>query len=172
MLFQRMYKNLKERQIISNKMGIFAIGSVVSHSEKQETKFSICKRSHDLQNCHPFNKNPLLEKSNFLFDQKLCYGCLFPISENHNARNLKIRRECSNCRKRNPSCLHEYKPKVKVAHVRWRWIFTVSLWTWFLKSKVCVVPLKLPTAFTQKDMPVDNDETAAKQKLKKMEKPQ
>ena len=56
-------------------------------------------------------------KYSFLFEQKLCYGCLFPIFSGHSARNCKKRKKGKVSKKRHPTSLHDYKtekPKHKL----------------------------------------------------------
>ena len=51
------------------------------------------------------------ERSRFLRENRLCYGCYQPMSENHNARSCTQRRTCSICKKNHPTSLHGFKVK-------------------------------------------------------------
>ena len=69
----------------------------------------LCDGKHDLDECKSFKEKRLRERSRFLFEQKLCYGCFSPISASHKARHCKKRKECKVCKKRHPTSLHGCK---------------------------------------------------------------
>ena len=73
----------------------------------------LCQKSHDLDDCSDYKKNSVEERSKFLFQKKLCYGCYTPISPEHNARICKQRRVCDICREKHPTGLHGYKASKK-----------------------------------------------------------
>ena len=81
----------------------------------------LCDGKHDLDECKSFKEKRLRERSRFLFEQKLCYGCFSPISASHKARHCKKRKECKVCKKRHPTSLHGCKterPKEKLEKSR------------------------------------------------------
>ena len=85
------------------------IGNFATHSTKEV--FMICPLydgKRDLDECKSFKEKGLQERSRFLFEQKLCFGCFSPISVSHNANNCKKRRECKVCSIRHPTSLDGY----------------------------------------------------------------
>ena len=68
----------------------------------------LCDGKYDLDDCKRFNEKGIEERSRFLFELKLCYGCFSLISARHNARNCKKRKECK-VYNRYPTSLHDYK---------------------------------------------------------------
>ena len=76
------------------------IGNFATHSTTEV--FMICPLydgKRDLDECKSFKEKGLQERSRFLFEQKLCYGCFSPISASHNARNCKKRKNAKFARK-------------------------------------------------------------------------
>ena len=66
------------------------IGHFATHSTKKVFMICpLCDGKHDLDECKSFKEIILQERSRFLFEQKLCYGCFSPIYASHNARNYK-----------------------------------------------------------------------------------
>ena len=49
----------------------------------------LCQKSHDLDDCSVYKMKSVEERSKFLFQKKLCYGCYTPISSEHKARICK-----------------------------------------------------------------------------------
>ena len=84
-------------------------GNFATKGGEVEVKCSLCEGNHDLDDCSSFLQFELQERSKWLYNNKLCYGCLNAISVNHNARNCKNRKECKVCKKRNPTSLHGYR---------------------------------------------------------------
>ena len=83
------------------------IGHFATHSTKKVFMICpLCDGKHDLDECKSFKEIILQERSRFLFEQKLCYGCFSPIYASRNARNYKKRKESKVCTKRHPTSLH------------------------------------------------------------------
>ena len=76
-------------------------------------KFVFCDGSHDLDDCQFYNEIPVEERSKFLKENKLCYGCYEEISTQHTARSCKNRRTCKICKEEHPTGLHGFKFKKK-----------------------------------------------------------
>ena len=55
----------------------------------------------------------LKERIKFLAKKKICYGCLQPMKDGHNAKSCKKRLSCITCKERAPTPLHGYIPKNK-----------------------------------------------------------
>ena len=49
----------------------------------------LCQKSHDLDDCPVYKMKSVEERSKFLFQKKLRYGCYTPISSEHKARICK-----------------------------------------------------------------------------------
>lgn len=71
---------------------------------KEVTTCSLCKKTHDLNDCEQFLKKPLSDRRDFVKENKLCYGCF---SKQHIARNCKERQSCKICNKNHPTSLHD-----------------------------------------------------------------
>ena len=71
----------------------------------------LCGDSHDLEDCRRFMEKSLDERTNFVKEKQLCFGCF---SSNHIVKGCKQRRTCQTCKKRHPSSLHDinYHPKL------------------------------------------------------------
>ncbi|XP_059093458.1 uncharacterized protein LOC131888586 [Tigriopus californicus] len=64
-----------------------------------------CKKAnHSLETCFFFAKRSDEEKSKFIQERELCFGCL---TVGHIGRNCKKRLQCKKCQKRHPTCLHK-----------------------------------------------------------------
>ena len=94
MLYWSMFRILKRNTIRKRNM---------------EVKCSLREGNHNLDDCNSFLQFDLQKRSKWLFQNKLCYGCLSAISVNHNGRNCKNRKECKVCQKRHPTSLHGYE---------------------------------------------------------------
>ena len=80
----------------------------------KKDKFICCNKSyHDLEDCPEFTKKDVQERSKFVGQQKLCYGCYLPISPDHNARSCNQRKVCKICSKRHPTSLHGFRFRPK-----------------------------------------------------------
>ena len=73
-----------------------------------------CQKKHPLGKCESIMGKPLSEeKEKILRKRKLSYGCLKPITKDHNAKNCLQRLTCRICVACHPIILHVYVPKVK-----------------------------------------------------------
>ena len=92
---------------------------MLEKENKKETSCHFCKRAHKLDGCHKFDKHEeIIEKtvaegSKLIDKKKLCYGCLEPMTKEHNAKNCKQRLTCKTCGNPNPTVLHGYTKKVR-----------------------------------------------------------
>ena len=73
----------------------------------------MCAKIHDLEQCKAYLTKSVDERSKYLSNKKLCYGCLKPISKTHTARNCNQRRTCKVCNEKHPTSLHGFKLKKK-----------------------------------------------------------
>ena len=76
-------------------------------------KCVFCDGSHDLDDCQFYTEIPVEERSKFLKENKLCYGCYEEISTQHTARSCKNRRTCKICKEKHPTGLHGFTFKRK-----------------------------------------------------------
>ena len=63
-------------------------------SVNSRKKCIFCDGSHDLDDCQFYTEIPVEERSKFLKENKLCYGCYENISTQYTARSCKNRRTC------------------------------------------------------------------------------
>ena len=73
----------------------------------------MCAKIHDLEQCKAYLTKSVDERSKYLSNKKLCYGCLKPISKTHTARNCNQRRTCKVCNEKHPTSLQGFKLKKK-----------------------------------------------------------
>ena len=90
----------------------------ISHWSRRKTEeiVNVCQlfqNSHDLDGCRDYKKKSVEERSKFIFQKKLCYGCYTIISSEHNARICEQWQFCDICRERHPTGLHGYKASKK-----------------------------------------------------------
>ena len=72
------------------------------YRNKEAVKCHLCDGYHDLDDCDEYLKTPVEERSKFLAQKKLCYGCYDQINANHKARNCTKRRRCKNMSEESP----------------------------------------------------------------------
>ena len=82
--------NLRKRRSNSKKYGSFAT-DVDHHQPEAQDKCIYCCHKHDLDNCEEYMRKSIEERSKFLAQKKLCYGCYRLISMLHNARTCSDR---------------------------------------------------------------------------------
>ena len=72
------------------------------------------QKKHPLDKFESIMGKPLSEEKEKIFrKRKLSYGCLKPITKDHNAKNCLQRLTCRICVACHPIILHVYVPKVK-----------------------------------------------------------
>ena len=118
----------------------------------------LCQKSHDLNGCPDYKKRATEERSKFLFQKKLCYGCYAPISSEHNAQICK-QRQVDIWRERHPTGLHGYKASKKnrmgdgndSGKNNGSLAFAATKMTSNVVS-MCVVPVKIKCNKSRKDL--------------------
>ncbi|XP_032402158.1 uncharacterized protein LOC116709857 [Xiphophorus hellerii] len=60
---------------------------------------------HKLHSCPQFKGKSLEERRKYIKDKRLCYGCLKP---GHSAKDCRYRLACEMCKKKHPTCLHDF----------------------------------------------------------------
>ena len=71
--------NPRERRSNSKKYGSFAT-HIDHHQPEAQGKCICCSHKHDLGNCEEYMRKNIEERSKFLAQKKLCYGCYKLIS--------------------------------------------------------------------------------------------
>ena len=90
-------------------------GSEIPSNERLSSSCIYCSnRDHKLERCTDLMDKVLKERIRFLARKKLCYGCLTPMSDGHNASSCKHRMTCTKCNGNHPTLLHGYIPKSKL----------------------------------------------------------
>ena len=62
---------------------------------------------HTTASCPVFVSKNIDERYKMVFEHKLCFGCLEPISVDHRGKSCKVRMKCSSCGKLHPTALHK-----------------------------------------------------------------
>ena len=83
------------------------------HVEEKLPDSIYCGKDHILDRCDAFMNQTLKGKIKFLARKKICYGCLQPMENGHNARSCKKRLSCITCKEMHPTPLHGWIPKNK-----------------------------------------------------------
>ena len=65
-------------------------------------KCVFCDGSHEWDNCQFYTQILAEDRSKFLRENKLCYGCFEEISTQHTARSCKNRGTCKICKEKHP----------------------------------------------------------------------
>ena len=73
--------------------------------------YPMCNKNHDIENCTYYLPQTMEENSNFLFKNKLCYGCLKTVTKEHNAKTCLSRRSHKVCNGKNETTLDGYLRK-------------------------------------------------------------
>ena len=74
-------------------------------SDATRPQCSFCQRKgHKINKCFSFIAKTLAERTKFIRDNRLCFGCL---TEGHFTKECQMRQTCDVCKRRHPSCLHD-----------------------------------------------------------------
>ena len=65
-----------------------------------------------MDDCEETIKETVEERSKLIGKKRLCYACLEPMTQYHNAKNCKQRLTCKTYRNSHPTLLHGYTKKV------------------------------------------------------------
>ena len=83
------------------------------HVEEKSADCIYCSEDYVLDRCNAFMNQTLKERIKFLARKKICYECLQPMEDGHNAMLCMKRLPCITCKERHPAPLHGYIPKNK-----------------------------------------------------------
>ena len=72
----------------------------------------LCGEDHHLDTCPHFLKKKLVDRTKYVKEERLCFGCLKP---NHLSKDCKYKMKCKVCLKNHPTSLHDdhWKPREK-----------------------------------------------------------
>ena len=78
--------------------------------QRKKKPCHLCSGDHHLNFCRDFLKKKLDEKTQYIMQERLCFGCLRP---NHLSKDCKLKMTCKSCGKPHPSSLHNdnWRPK-------------------------------------------------------------
>ena len=83
------------------------------HVQEKSPDCIYCSEDHTLYRCNAFINQTLNPRIKSLARKRICYGCLQPMEDGHNAGSCKKRMSCITCKERDPTSLHGYVPKNK-----------------------------------------------------------
>ena len=107
---QRDENNKKEEQ--KKPWPVKALVTATGHDVKTQEIFTncpSCKGAHKLSRCPSFTALNVKEKTQFIFDNKLCFKCF---NHDHIARNCTEQTTCEVCTKNHHTLLHVYKTNI------------------------------------------------------------
>ena len=86
---QKKSNNQRKKRSNSKKYG--SLATDINHHQPEA--------QDDLEHCEEYMKKSTEERSKFLAQKKLCYGCYKPILMSHNAKTRSDRQICQICKK-------------------------------------------------------------------------
>ena len=76
----------------------------VSVSRGRKRPCHLCSGNHHLDTCPNFLKKKLSDRTKYVKESKLCFGCLKP---NHLSKDCRSKMKCKTCLKNHPTSLHD-----------------------------------------------------------------
>ena len=86
---------------------------MLEKENKKEASCQFCEGAHKLNEGEEIIKKTVEETSKLIGNKKLCYGCLEPMTKEHNAKSCKQRLSCKTSQNSHPTVLHGYTKKVR-----------------------------------------------------------
>ena len=65
--------------------------------------------AHDLEKCQKYLRMDVTDRKEFIFRNRLCFSCLKPTNQSHNAKTCTDKRQCAVCKQYHPTTLHKFK---------------------------------------------------------------
>lgn len=96
-----MTDNQKSRQ--ANKPKGKVNNTTVEQEKRHQLKCSLCNKKHYLAECETLRNIPERERTDYIRQRSLCFGCL---CRGHTTNACRKRRYCKICRGRHPTALH------------------------------------------------------------------
>ena len=84
-----------------------------TREEFKSVKCSACDKNHDLEGFQVYLNKCLEDRNKFIYESKLCYGCLISIRKDQNAKNCKNRKSCKKCQEKHLKTLYGLKIEKK-----------------------------------------------------------
>ncbi|XP_043222648.1 uncharacterized protein LOC122381925 [Amphibalanus amphitrite] len=110
-MFGRQHSVSRTREQEGQRRKVQTVSATVIEPGAQQRRGSLkclfCSKAHYLDQCEEFRGRAPHEKSAFVREQGLCFGCL---CKGHLVRECAKRRTCSICRLRHPTALHNDRP--------------------------------------------------------------
>ena len=91
---------------VKKRAGYSFLATDVAEEDVGESKCSFCGGAHFLDACQIFEKRSVGEKTQFIIENQLCFGCL---EQGHRVAGCKKKRSCKICKGRHPSVLHDQR---------------------------------------------------------------
>ena len=110
-MFGRQHSVSRSREPEGQRSKVQTVSATVVGTDAQQRrvppKYLFCTKEHFLDQCEELRGKAPHEKSAFIKEKGLCFGCL---SRGHLAKECARRRTCSICRFRHPTVLHNDRP--------------------------------------------------------------
>ena len=104
----------RDRNLRRGKQSLNSYATGMSEKDKKnEVNCYLCDGTHKVEDCQEIIGKTVEERSKIIGKKKLCYGCLEPMTKEHNAKTCKQRLTCKTCGKSHPTVLHGYTKKVR-----------------------------------------------------------
>ena len=78
-----------------------------------KVKCPLCDGEHKIDGCSSFTSMNLENRGRAVYHNRLCYGCLEPINDEHVGKSCNQRKTCDICKESHPTLLHGNVFKVK-----------------------------------------------------------
>ena len=81
-----------------------------NNAERRKRACHLCSGDHHLNVCQNFLKKKLADRTRYIKENRLCFGCLKP---NHVSKDCRSKMKCKTCSKSHPTSLHDdtWKPR-------------------------------------------------------------
>ena len=99
------------KQIKSFSTGIKGTPEDMSKKVKFTETCPLCQSQHDLEECETYLSQSIDERHKTVFQQRLCFSCLAPVSEEHVGVSCTNKKKCVVCGEDHPTTLHGGKSK-------------------------------------------------------------
>lgn len=106
-------RNETKPQPRSNSRGKLLAGNIATHLTHLSPCIQ-CNQSHEVSECPELCEKKREEKINFIYANRLCFGCMLP---DHVVKHCKGRKTCSKCKGLHPTVLHQDQINLKMSPV-------------------------------------------------------
>ena len=95
---------------VKKRMGYSCLATSLAGRQRENCNCLCCGGSHLLDDCPTFQRRTIEEKTQFVFENRLCFGCL---EQGHRIADCQGRKSCKTCKGRHPSVLHDQRRQPK-----------------------------------------------------------